>query len=85
MLQAGLSPMLASTAPLPVGERWAYEIKWDGVRALVAVEGGTVRAVSRRGNDITGGYPELTESAEAAEEEGRAARRRAGRAEERRP
>jgi bifunctional non-homologous end joining protein LigD len=59
MLTSGLSPMLASTAPLPVGDRWAYEIKWDGVRALVAVEGGAVRAVSRRGNDITGGYPEL--------------------------
>ncbi len=59
MLASHLSPMLASTAALPVGERWAYEIKWDGVRALVAVEGGTVRAVSRRGNDITGGYPEL--------------------------
>ncbi|MCU1586744.1 MAG: polymerase LigD, ligase domain protein [Frankiales bacterium] len=59
MLATTLSPMLASTAPLPVGDRWAYEIKWDGVRALVAVEGGKVRAVSRRGNDITGGYPEL--------------------------
>ena len=60
MLASGLSPMLASTAPLPTGDRWAYEIKWDGVRALVAVEGGSVRAVSRRGNDITGGYPELS-------------------------
>lgn len=61
MLTTSLSPMLASTAPLPIGERWAYEIKWDGVRALVAVEGGTVHAVSRRGNDITGGYPELSD------------------------
>ena len=60
MLANNLSPMLASTAPLPVGDRWAYEIKWDGVRALVSVEGGSVKAVSRRGNDITGGYPELT-------------------------
>jgi bifunctional non-homologous end joining protein LigD len=52
--------MLASTGPLPTGDGWAFEIKWDGVRALVAVEGGTVRAVSRNGNDITGGYPELS-------------------------
>jgi len=59
MLSRALSPMLASTAPLPTGDRWAYEIKWDGVRALVAVEDGSVRAVSRRGNEITGGYPEL--------------------------
>jgi bifunctional non-homologous end joining protein LigD len=60
MLANSLSPMLASTAALPTGERWAYEIKWDGVRALVSVEAGAVKAVSRRGNDITGGYPELT-------------------------
>ncbi|MCW2545321.1 MAG: polymerase LigD, ligase domain protein [Frankiales bacterium] len=60
MLANSLSPMLASTAALPTGDRWAYEIKWDGVRALVSVEAGAVRAVSRRGNDITGGYPELT-------------------------
>jgi bifunctional non-homologous end joining protein LigD len=52
--------MLATTAELPSGDRWAYELKWDGVRALVAIEAGSVRAVSRRGNDITGGYPELS-------------------------
>jgi len=51
--------MLATTAALPLGEQWAYEVKWDGVRALVAVEGGRVRATSRNGNDITGAYPEL--------------------------
>jgi bifunctional non-homologous end joining protein LigD len=59
VLPTGLSPMLASHGQLPVGDAWAYEVKWDGVRALVAVEGGTVRATSRNGNDITGGYPEL--------------------------
>jgi bifunctional non-homologous end joining protein LigD len=53
--------MLATTGALPLGEPWAYEVKWDGVRALVAVEGGQVRATSRNGNDITGGYPELRE------------------------
>ena len=26
--------MLATTGPLPVGPGWAYEFKWDGVRAL---------------------------------------------------
>jgi bifunctional non-homologous end joining protein LigD len=51
--------MLATTGPLPLGPEWAYEVKWDGVRALVAVEGGRARATSRNGNDITGGYPEL--------------------------
>ncbi|MGZ6825714.1 MAG: non-homologous end-joining DNA ligase, partial [Mycobacteriales bacterium] len=49
----------ATTGPLPLGDAWAYEVKWDGVRALVAVEGGRVRATSRGGNDVTGSYPEL--------------------------
>jgi bifunctional non-homologous end joining protein LigD len=51
--------MLATTGALPLGEPWAYEVKWDGVRALVSVEGGQVKATSRNGNDITGAYPEL--------------------------
>ncbi|MDU0295241.1 DNA ligase, partial [Saccharothrix longispora] len=38
---------------------WAFEFKWDGVRALARVEGGRVRLVSRLGNDVTGTYPEL--------------------------
>ena len=59
VLPTGLRPMLATAGPLPVGDAWSYEVKWDGVRALVAVEGGTVRATSRLGNDVTGGYPEL--------------------------
>lgn len=59
MLPTGLSPMLATHGALPVGGQWAYEVKWDGVRALVAVEGGRVTATSRNGNDITSTYPEL--------------------------
>ncbi len=59
MLPRGLLPMLATTGPLPTADGWAYEVKWDGVRALVAVQGGVVTATSRAGNDITAGYPEL--------------------------
>lgn len=44
---------------VPAGEEWQHEVKWDGVRALVAVEGGRVTLRSRNGNDITGAYPEL--------------------------
>ncbi len=37
-----LEPMLARTGPLPPDDgRWAYEIKWDGVRAIAFVQGGT--------------------------------------------
>jgi bifunctional non-homologous end joining protein LigD len=34
-------------------------VKWDGIRALVEVSGGVVRAWSRNENDITVAWPEL--------------------------
>jgi bifunctional non-homologous end joining protein LigD len=52
--------MLAtSIAALPRGPEWAYEFKWDGVRALLDVADGAVRIWSRAGNEITAAYPEL--------------------------
>jgi bifunctional non-homologous end joining protein LigD len=55
-----LRPMLVTTGPLPPdGERYAYEVKWDGFRALVAVTRDRVEVVSRNGNDMTSRYPEL--------------------------
>src|SRR3954464_7641839 len=37
-------PMLARTGELPRdGDAWAYEIKWDGVRAIGFVDGGRLR------------------------------------------
>ncbi|MDQ3849466.1 MAG: DNA ligase D, partial [Actinomycetota bacterium] len=55
-----LVPMLARAGDLPDDdERWAYEIKWDGVRALAYSEPGRLRLESRNRNDITGAYPEL--------------------------
>jgi len=58
----GLTPMLAVAGPLPApkdDEAWSYEVKWDGVRALVAVDGGRITLTSRNGNDVTSHYPEL--------------------------
>jgi bifunctional non-homologous end joining protein LigD len=40
-------------------DRWAFEVKWDGVRALVAVEPDRLTVTSRNGNDVTASYPEL--------------------------
>ena len=55
-----IEPMLARTGPLPRDDhRWAYEIKWDGVRAIAYVDGGRLRLAARSGRDITGRYPEL--------------------------
>jgi bifunctional non-homologous end joining protein LigD len=57
-----IEPMLARSGPLPRDDgRWAYEIKWDGVRAIGYVDGGRLRLESRNGNDITPRYPELRE------------------------
>jgi bifunctional non-homologous end joining protein LigD len=51
--------MLATVRNGPFDDpAWVYEPKWDGVRALAVCEN-TTRLVSRRGNDITDGYPEL--------------------------
>ncbi len=61
-----LSPMLATPGvPGDVADAasWAYEIKWDGVRALARVRHGRVSLFSRNDNDITKTYPELAELA----------------------
>ena len=51
------------------GDEWAYEFKWDGVRALVEVEpDGGVRLFARSGNEITAAYPELAGLGEALAE-----------------
>ena len=53
-------PMLARAGELPDGDDgWAYEIKWDGVRAIVYSRPGELRLESRNLNDITDSYPEL--------------------------
>ena len=61
-----VKPMLATPSPaLPGDDRnWAYELKWDGVRLVVFVEGGRVRAQSRNSLDVTGSYPELRDLGE---------------------
>lgn len=65
-----IAPMLAvpgSATDLGAPERWAYEVKWDGYRAVAAVAGdrdgtsGAARLRSRAGNDLTSAYPELGE------------------------
>jgi bifunctional non-homologous end joining protein LigD len=55
-----IAPMLARTGPLPKDDaHWAYEIKWDGIRAIGYAEGGRLRLTARSGRDITARYPEL--------------------------
>ncbi len=54
--------MLATAGDLPADdedERWGYEFKWDGVRAVAAVRAGVLGLTSRKGTDITMRYPEV--------------------------
>ncbi len=58
-----LAPMLASPGRLPGEEEgWAFEIKWDGVRALLYWRPGSpgqMRIESRNRKEIGARYPEL--------------------------
>ena len=57
-----LKPMLAVPGQLPADSAgWAFEIKWDGIRAVLFVEGGRVRAQSRNDLDVTNSFPELAD------------------------
>jgi bifunctional non-homologous end joining protein LigD len=59
-LPGRIEPMLARTGELPADDgSWAYEMKWDGLRALAYVSDGRARLLSRTGQDITRDYPEL--------------------------
>ena len=64
-MPASLKPMLATPGELPSDDAgWAFEIKWDGIRAILFVEGGRVRAHSRNDLDITASFPELADIGE---------------------
>jgi bifunctional non-homologous end joining protein LigD len=53
-------PMLAKLSELPRDEdAWGFEIKWDGIRALLYSERGRVRIESRNLKDITARWPEV--------------------------
>jgi len=61
-----IRPMLATPAKrLPPGDdSWAYELAWDGVRAVAYVSGGRLRLLGEDDRDITVGFPELRAMAE---------------------
>ena len=57
-----ISPMLAELGKgsIPSGDKWVFEIKWDGVRAICFVDSGAAHMISRAGNPIDKQYPELS-------------------------
>ena len=53
-------PMLARIGELPPDQqRWSFEVKWDGVRAIAYAKPGRLRLESRNLNEITASYPEV--------------------------
>lgn len=55
-----IAPMLARAGQLPREDGgWAYEVKWDGVRAIAYSQPGELRLESRNLKDIGDAYPEL--------------------------
>src|SRR4051794_14115772 len=53
-------PMLAQLGDLPAdGGRYGFEVKWDGIRALVYARPGRLRVETRNLADVTARWPEL--------------------------
>ncbi|MBS1680167.1 MAG: non-homologous end-joining DNA ligase [Bacteroidetes bacterium] len=59
-LHQDIEPMLSSSSDkIPKSDEYVYEVKWDGIRALISLEDGQVKIKSRNKNDITKQFPEL--------------------------
>jgi bifunctional non-homologous end joining protein LigD len=59
-----IAPMKAKTGGLPRNEdAWGYEVKWDGIRAVMFVDHGHMTLQGRNFSDFTPRYPELRELA----------------------
>jgi ATP-dependent DNA ligase len=60
-LKPPIEPQLArSKAELPSGERWAYEPKYDGFRAIAFVDGDECMLQSRSGKPLSRYFPEVS-------------------------
>ncbi len=60
-------PFIAQMAPTlakqpPAGAEWLHEVKFDGFRAQVHVEGGSVTIYSRKGSDMTRRFRRLKDA-----------------------
>src|SRR6266436_4120205 len=59
-LQTKIEPMLARAADKPPeSEDYFYEVKWDGIRAIVSLDEGEIRINGRNRMEFTRQFPEL--------------------------
>ena len=59
-LKENILPMLSETASIPpTGTDYIFEVKWDGIRALIALEDDRITIKSRNQNDVSAQFPEL--------------------------
>ena len=57
-LPTGFLPQLATLVKrAPEGDAWLHEVKFDGYRIAARIERGSVRLLSRRGNDWSANFP----------------------------
>ncbi|MGH8019817.1 MAG: non-homologous end-joining DNA ligase [Opitutaceae bacterium] len=65
-LRVPIEPMLAQPADKPPeSDDYLYEVKWDGLRALVSLDEGVIRVQGRNRMDMTKQFPELLIADEA--------------------
>ncbi|HET8773260.1 MAG TPA: DNA ligase D [Thermoanaerobaculia bacterium] len=64
LLKKVFPPMLATLAEAPPGNsaEWAYELKYDGFRAVIAVTGGGIAMLSRNELDLAPRFPRTYEA-----------------------
>ena len=59
-LRGPIEPMLARSADKPPDSAdYLYEVKWDGLRAMISLDEGEIRIRGRNGTDYTKQFPEL--------------------------
>jgi bifunctional non-homologous end joining protein LigD len=59
-LRDPIEPMLARPADKPpASEDYLYEVKWDGIRAMISLDEGEIRIHGRNRMDLTRQFPEL--------------------------
>jgi bifunctional non-homologous end joining protein LigD len=65
-LKQTIEPMLSENAEKPPkGDDYIFEMKWDGIRALIVLEDGQISLRTRNHNDITKQFPELLDGNKA--------------------